>query len=462
MGEGNSIEETIHPDKEDDVSELSWLQAVRRITSNRNWTVFVSTVWIYSSMFVFHSYWTLYFRDIGITYIFIGVLFSLMYFMTLIGSFFSGYIVDNYDRRNLTVITMIFPVIPYLTLAFSNDGFVIALALLIGGMSEFTSGSGNAYQMEQLDRRLGGVAQSLFTLGTALGVVPLYVFALMLDLGITFVIAMRIFFFIAAILQICVVLIRAFGLEQLPLPERPERSDSLLKDFVSENIRGFKLLVRVLPVLLLVLTIDALSDSFYGFASTYFVNETLEFGYIEINLMILITLMISVPLALVLGRVFDKHGGQRLTLAVYSIMPISILLLIISQYVRYIAPINWISAIDSIYPGLSVIFSLAFIATAMKSINDILWIAVINTYILKSIPATDFGKMYTYFRVLPTMFLVIGPILAGFIYTNWQGLPLLVMTMILNVMLLVLLVVKNLEPRVGLEELETELNAVHE
>ncbi|MFW9965049.1 MAG: MFS transporter [Candidatus Sifarchaeia archaeon] len=452
----DSIEETSQSIKEDDVSDLSWIQAVRRIISNRNWTIYVSTVWIYSSMFVFHSYWTLYFRDIGISYIFTGVLFSLMYLMTLIGSFFSGYIVDNYDRRNLTVITMIFPVIVYLTLALSTDGFVIALALLIGGLSEFTSGSGNAYHMEQLDRRLGGVAQSLFTLGTALGVIPLYVFALMLDFGITFVIAMRVFFFIAAILQICVVLIRAFGLEQIPLPERPERSDSLLKDFMSENIRGFKLLVRVLPVLLLVLTLDALSDSFYGFASTYFVNETLEFGYIEINLMILITLFISVPLALVLGRVFDKRGGQRLTLAVYSIMPISILLLIISQYIRYIAPSSWIAALDSIYPGLSVIFSLAFIAIAMKSINDILWIAVIDTYILKSIPVADFGKMYTYVRVLPTIFLVIGPFLAGVIYTNWQGLPLLLITVILNVALLIVIATKRLEPRVSIEKLEYE------
>jgi hypothetical protein len=139
-------------------------------------------------------------------------------------------------------------------------------------------------------------------------------------------------------------------------------------------------------------------------------------------------------------------------------MPISILLLIISQYIRYIAPSSWIAAVDSIYPGLSVIFSLAFIATAMKSINDILWIAVIDTYILKSIPIADFGKMYTYIRVLPTVFLVIGPFLAGIIYTNWQGLPLLVMTMILNVALLVVIATRSLEPRVSLEQLEIELS----
>jgi MFS family permease len=459
MGEGDSIEETIHPGEEDDVSELSWFQAVRRITSNRNWTIFVSTVWIYSSVFVVLEYFTLYFRDIGISYILTGAIFSLMYAITLPGIFVSGYITDNYDRRNLTVITMIWPVFFYLILALSTDVFFIILAFLTGGLTEITSGSGNAYHMEQIDRRLGGVAQSLFTLGATFGVVPLYLFALMLDVGLSLVIAMRIIFLAAAILNILNVFIRRFGLKQLPRPERTERSDNLLKDFVSENIRGFKLLARVLPVLLFILSLDALSDSFYNYAKIYYVNETLEFGYIEINLMILITLVISIALALVLGRVFDKRGGQGLTLAVYSIMPISILLLIASNYVRYIAPSGWINAADSIYPGLSVVFSLTFIATAMKSINDILWIAVIDTYILKSIPTADFGKMFTYVRLLPTVFLAIGPFLAGFIYTNWQGLPLLVMTVILNVALLVVIKTKSLEPRVSLEELESTLSS---
>ncbi|MFW9793671.1 MAG: MFS transporter [Candidatus Thorarchaeota archaeon] len=452
------VEDATHQNDDKDVSDLSWFQAVRRITSNRNWTIFVSTVWIYSSMFAVFQYFTLYFRDIGISYILTGAIFSLMNVVNLIASFVAGYIVDNYDRKNLTVISMIWPTFFYLILSLTTDIFFIALAVMIGGLTEFTAGAGDAYHMQQLDRRLGGVAQSLFTLGTALGVVPLYLFALMLDVGISFVIAMRIIFFIAAILNILCVLIRAFGLEQIPLPKRPAKSDNLLKDFVSENIRGFKLLIRVLPVLLFVLSLDALSDSFYDFAKNYYVNETLEFGYIEINLMILITLLISVPLALVVGRVFDRRGGQGLTLVVYSIMPISVLLLIASQHIRYIAPSNWISAADAIYPGFSVIFSLAFIATAMKSVNDVLWYSILNTYILKSIPKSDFGKMFTYTRILPMVFLAIGPFIAGIIYTNWQGFPLLVITVLLNVILLVVLAVNRLEPRVSIEELETELS----
>jgi hypothetical protein len=247
-------------------------------------------------------------------------------------------------------------------------------------------------------------------------------------------------------------------LEQLPLPERKERSDTLLRDFINENIRGLRLLWRVFPIFIVIICVDALSDSFYGFTKNYYVNETLGFGYIEINLMILITLAFSVPFALVVGRVFDKRGGQGLTLVVYGIMPISIYLLIVSQYVRYIGPTEWIVALDSIYPGLSVILSLAFIATAMKSVNDILWATVLASYIQRFLPRSDFGKMLGLTNVFVSLFITLGPIPAGIIYTNWLGLPLLLITLMFNISILVLLAVKSLEPKVSLEELEAEGN----
>ena len=104
-------------------------------------------------------------------------------------------------------------------------------------------------------------------------------------------------------------------------------------------------------------------------------------------------LLISVPLTLYLGRVFDRHGGRRLTIAVYSVMPFAIALLILAQWIPFVAPLELREAVDSLYPGLSVIFSLAFIATALKSINDVLWHTVIGTYIQKSLPRRDLGKL---------------------------------------------------------------------
>ncbi|MDF1538363.1 MAG: hypothetical protein P1Q69_05630 [Candidatus Thorarchaeota archaeon] len=171
--------------------------------------------------------------------------------------------------------------------------------------------------MQQVDRKFGGVAQSLFTLGTSLGLIPLYLFALMLDAGMSFVVVMQIVLFAAGILNLICAVIRGTVLEKIPHPKREIQSDNILRDFISENIRGLRLLLRVFPIFIVIVCVDALSDSFYDFAKNYYVNETLEFGYGEINLMILITLVISVPLALTAGHMFDKRGGKGLTLAVY-------------------------------------------------------------------------------------------------------------------------------------------------
>jgi hypothetical protein len=51
-------------------------------------------------------------------------------------------------------------------------------------------------------------------------------------------------------------------------------------------------------------------------------------------------------------------------------------------------------------------------------------------------------------------FLTVGPIPAGIIYTTFQGVPLLMTTLILNILILIVLAVKSIEPRIGVAELE--------
>ena len=456
-GEKSEISETTPmKDQEDDVSGLSWFQSVRRVLSNRNWAIYLGTVWIYSSMGVLNQYFTLYFRDIGISYIMVGVLISLMFVVNMIGTVFSGYLADNYDRRKLSGITMIVNSIAFLMLAVSTDMLAIAFSMVIFGLSSFTGTAGMAYSMEQVDRRLGGVANSLFTLGTTWGLVPLFLVTILLGMGTGFIAVMQILLFIAGILYMLAALVRLTVLKSLPKPVRVERKGNILRDFLGENIRSLKLLFRVFPVFVAVISIDAFSDAFYRFASLYYINETLAFTIEEINLMILVTLIFSVPLTLYLGRVFDKRGGRGLTIAVYAVMPIAVGLLILARQVPYIAPASWLAGLDAIYPGLSIMFSLAFIATALKSINDTLWFSILGTYILKSLPRQDLGKILSLTMVIVFLFVSIGPIPAGIIYDLWQGLPLLYTVVVLNIIILIVLITKNIEPRVGVEELERE------
>ncbi|NOR38096.1 MAG: MFS transporter [Candidatus Thorarchaeota archaeon] len=445
--------------QDDDVSGLSWWQSVRRVLSNRNWAIYLGTVWIYSSMGVLNQYFTLYFRDIGISYVMVGVLISLMFVVNMIGTVFSGYIADNYDRRKLSGITMVVNSIAFLMLAVATDMLAITISMVIFGLSSFTGTAGQAYSMEQVDRRLGGVANSLFTLGTTWGLVPLFLVTILLGMGTGFIAVMQLLLFIAGMLYMIAAVVRFTVLKSLPKPVRAERKGSILRDFLRENVRSFKLLFRVFPVFVAVISIDAFSDAFYRFASLYYVNETLAFTIEEINLMILVTLIFSVPLTLWLGRVFDKRGGRGLTIAVYAVMPIAVGLLILAEQVPYIAPANWLAGLDAVYPGLSILFSLAFIATALKSINDTLWFSILGTYILKSLPRQDLGKTLSLTMVVVFLFVSIGPIPAGIIYDAWQGLPLLYAVVILNIIILAVLITKSIEPRVDVAELEAEAQA---
>ncbi|MFW9845458.1 MAG: MFS transporter [Candidatus Thorarchaeota archaeon] len=438
---------------------LSWRESLGRVFQNRNFKIFLATAWIYSSMQVTNRYFTLYFRDIGVSYVAVGMLFSAMTIVALGGTFIAGYLADNYDRKRLAYVTMGINALGFLILSAAIDLWMVAFGLLTLAASNFTGQGGTAYIMEVIDRRHGGVAVSLFTLGTLLGLVPLLVVSIMLDARWVFVDVMRVMFFASGVLYIACTIIRMIWLDATPVPVR-ERSGSILRDVISENLRGLKLLVRVFPIFIAVMILDALSDSFYGFSNLYYVNETLNFGIGDINLMLLLTLIISVPLTLYLGSVFDKRGGKRLTIGVYSVMPIAITLLIIAQIFPYLAPLEWVNALNSVYPGLGVIFSLAFIATAIKSINDVLWMSVIRTYIQKSLPRKELGKMLGLTTVLIILTGTVAPILSGIIYQLYQGVPLLVMALILNIFILAVLVTKSIEPRISVEELENGDEAV--
>lgn len=435
----------------------SWFQAVRITVSSKNFTIFLVTAWIYSSLQVVNRYFPLYLRDVGLTYVLVAVLVSLLTGISLIGEFVSGYLADNYDRRKLASVTMAINGVGYFIIAFSGDILIMAIGFMMFGIASFTSKGGTAYIMEQIDRRHGGVAVSLFTLGTVFGLIPLFVVGVLLNFGIEFLSVMSTMFMISGIAYMICAFIRIMWLDSTDPGKRAVKSDNVVRDFISENIRSIKLLARVFPVFIAVFCIDALSDTFYGFANLYYVNETLGFGINDINLMLLLTLTFSIPLTLYLGRLFDKYGGKKLTLMVYSVMPIAIGLLIVAQNVPYIAPVSWLAAADSIYPGLSVLFSLAFIATAIKSINDVLWMSVINTYIQKSLPRQDLGKMLSLTAVFVLTIVTVGQIPAGVIYELFRGIPLLFMALALNFVILYILAVRSIEPRVSVEELEQEL-----
>lgn len=457
----DSIDTSIQEDQGSQPVEDSWMTSVRHLMSNKNFKIFVVTNWIAGSMAVLWHVLNLYLRDIGIDYVLLGFLYAFMTFVTLVGTSVASYLADNYNRRNLAIITMAINSLGFFILSIASSYEFAAIGLITLALSNFTGQGGTAYIYQVIDRKYGGVAISLFTMGTLFALGPLFVMAILFNIGWTFVLIMRTIFFVGAILFAITALIRIFWLESTPIPERT-RDTSILRDFISESYRGLKLLIRVFPILIGVMMIDALSDNFYNFSNLFYINETLAFNIGQIFLMLLITLIVSVPLTLFLGHRFDQRGGKRITIAVYSVMPIALILLIVAQYVPFIAPLEWVDFLDAVYPGLGVVLSLAFIATAIKTTNDNLWQTVLGAYIQKSLPKADLGKMLGLSTLLVLIVGTISPIFSGYIYSLYEGVPLIICAIFLNLIILAILATKSIEPRVDVLQLEAELKSNHD
>ena len=80
--------------------------SVRYLMSNKNFKVFVVTNWIVGSLAVIWQVLNLYLRDLGIDYVALGFLYSIFTIMLLLGNLVASYLADNFNRRNLAIITM--------------------------------------------------------------------------------------------------------------------------------------------------------------------------------------------------------------------------------------------------------------------------------------------------------------------------------------------------------------------
>ncbi len=177
----------------------TWSQIVRKLMSNKNFKVFIVTNWIMASLNIVWNFPGLYLRDLGIAYVTLGLLFSLITAVTLVGNLVASYLADNYNRRNLAIATMVFNGVGFLILSFADRIELVALGLLTMASGNFTGQGGTAYIFQVTDRKYGGVAVSLFTLGALFGLGPLFAMGVLFNSGWEFILIMRAVFFFGAV-----------------------------------------------------------------------------------------------------------------------------------------------------------------------------------------------------------------------------------------------------------------------
>lgn len=106
-----------------------------------------------------------YFRDIGITYIQIGVLTSIYYIGNFIASIIGGYIADRYDRRKLYIFMLIFLSCGFLIYSLIENFMIAIVAYSVFALSNvFTFGS-QTFTNDSMPKNVSGLGLLLLKIG---------------------------------------------------------------------------------------------------------------------------------------------------------------------------------------------------------------------------------------------------------------------------------------------------------
>jgi hypothetical protein len=287
----------------------------------------------------------------------------------------------------------------------------------------------------------------IFQTGSGFGLIGIGTVIWLLAIGIPFVITIQIMFFIGAICYILAAIIRAIWLKSPRPINRKTRDTRRSREFVKQNFNALKLLIVLLPVFMAVLVLDALSDGLYRFVVTYYLNEALAFSLTDIALMMAVVLGFSLPLSITVGGFFDKRGSRKAILIVYSVMPITMAILIFAPMFPFYLPQPIVESISLAYPPIAPLLSTPFIALAMKNINDILWWTLILTYLRSSLPRSETAKMLSIFFIITSLSFVATQVPAAYLYTYFGAIPVLLLALGVNLVIVTILIFGNIEPK---------------
>jgi hypothetical protein len=316
-----------------------------------------------------------------------------------------------------------------------TDLIMILAGITILASAELAKSGSSAYIMENIPREHSGLALSLFTSGKSFGIVTLLVFGSIVPF-IGFSESIRFIYLVTGFLLILCSVARHVLLDSSTNGES-KRDDHLLRDFMQKNAATMKLLAKLMPGVILVMIIDGLSDSIFKFGALIYTNETVGIDIAGINVILLTTLIVSVPLLLKVGRFTDRMGVEKASIVVYSIMPISAYLLFIAGSVSYWMPFEMVEYANTLYPGIGVVYSVPFLGIVMKYVNDSLWWLVLMALIRRRLPGKDTSKILAVLMTLAFFCSSIGPVIGGLMFEMLpqQWLFLVVLVLNLGIML---------------------------
>jgi predicted MFS family arabinose efflux permease len=411
--------------------------------------VYLVTSWILGIFGVIISYYIYYYlRDILLDYVLVGVLLTIYMSMELVMRFLGGYLGDNTNRKTLSVLTMVVSGLALFVFAFANSFIWLLAGCVVLALSTLFASGSTSYIYENTPPEHAGRAMGLLQTSSGFGLLGLALITWLLAGGMAFVPAVQLMYLLGGTCYMVAAVVRAVFLVPSKPIARNDRAASTIREFFRQNWRALRYLATILPVFLTVLIVDALSDGLYNFVNMYYLNEALGFSIGEISLMLIVVLAFSIPLSITVGGFFDRHGSRRAITVVYSVMPLCLVLLLIAPLVPSWLPFPSLTApLVTAYPILGPLLSTAFVATACKRINDILWWTLILTFLRRVIPRTETAKMISIFMIIVMISSLATPIPASIVYTLFGAVPVLVVTLVLNLAIFGILVVGNIQPK---------------
>ncbi len=444
--------------------EKGFFSSLRAVLTYRSYSVYLITSWILGIFgIILDSYMMLYFRQILVDFVAIGLLILFFTAIQLIMRIFGGYVGDNYNRKWLSVLTMAVSGLGFFILG-TLPPFIGAIYIpFVGSVSTpllwfmfgafvtassaiFASGS-TSYIYENISPEHSGLAMGVFQTSVGFGLIGLALVTWLLGVGVSFVVTIQLLFLVGGFCYIAAALIRTAFLAPAKPILRKNRSANTFRDFFQQNGHAIRLLLVILPVFMGVLILDAISDGLYRFVSMFYLNEDLLFSYGEISLMLIVVLACSIPLSITVGGFFDRRGSRRAMVVIYAVMPICITLLILAPAFPYFLTPNVVDYLVGVSPVFRPLLSTAFIAMACKRINDILWGTLILTYLRRAIPRSETAKMLSIFFIVIMVANLFTPLPAAFTYTIFGATPVLLVSLLLNFVILAILLIGNIEPK---------------
>ncbi|MCK4485036.1 MAG: MFS transporter [Candidatus Thorarchaeota archaeon] len=421
-----------HPAPEEE--KPGWRQSLRDIFSWRNYTVYLLTAWVFNAMAALWAFFNLYLRTLQWDFMTMGATLSVIAIVSVFARLIGGYVGDVVDRKKLAVVAMLMTAVYFLIIGLFTDFSFIFIGLFILGMNDVAKGGSSAYIMDNIPSKHSGLALSLFMVGRSLGTVTILVF-LIIEPVLGFAATFRSMYLLTGVFLLICAAARAYYLDPSPQKGRVEGTP-LWKDFVTENRQAIGMLVRMMPGVLVVVIIDALSDSLFHFGAFIYMNEILGVSYRGIAIMMFVYLAILTPLLLKIGRMSDTKGARKTALLVYIFMPICAGLLLIAPIFPQWAPDWLISETEARMEGLGVIFMTPFLAIVIKMVIDVLWYTILLALIRKRIPRKDTAKILAMFWSAVYLCTSIGPLIGGIIFTYFEQSYLFVVVLGLNLLIL--------------------------